>query len=145
MKFETVSGVKEITRHQLAETQKRIKTDLKYMARHGVEIDMDYIKAMSTREMVAHIWNLPELAHLNDHDRERAVSSMIVFPQGHSRKQAQLQVAAAARIGVPMTFAQVLRGELDTHIEADAEALYAQGHNSGYVKLYVGQKYFGSQ
>lgn len=145
MKFETVSGVKEITRHQLAETQKRIKTELKYMARHNVQLNDDYVKLMSTREMVAYMWNLPELAHLNDHDRERAIASMIAFPKDHSRKQAQLQVEASKRIGVPMTFAQVLRGELDPYIKADAEELYGQGYDSDYVKLYVGQKYFGSK
>ena len=145
MKFETAVGSYEITKHQLAEIKKRIAADLKYMERHKVDVDTDLIKLQMKDARLAQAWHAKEYQKLSEHERIKAISEMIVFPEHHSRLQTENLVKASIRIGRPVTFGEALSGAVDSYIQAEAETLRAQGYDSDYIQLYVGQKYFGSK
>ena len=135
-----------ITTHALKELRKRIKNDAKYMVRHQVmsqaEID-EILDVYSDDSHLAAFWNDHKLASLSEHERIKKISGQIVFPLGNSRAQAEAKVKGSKSTDTPMTFAQVLRGEYDALIKADADELRAAGYDSYYIRMFIGEKYFG--
>lgn len=136
----------KITTHALKELRKRIKNDAKYLVQHQVmsQADIDEIlDAYSDDSHLAAFWNDRKLASLTEHERIKKISGQIVFPLGNSRAQAEAKVEGSKNTGTPMTFAQVLRGEYDALIKADADELRAAGYDSYYIRMFIGEKYFG--
>ena len=135
-----------ITTHALKELRKRIKNDAKYLVRHQVmsQADIDEIlDAYSDDSHLAAFWNDRKLASLSEHERIKKISGQIVFPLGNSRAQAEAKVKGSKNTETLMTFAQVLRGEYDALIKADADELRAAGYDSYYIRMFIGEKYFG--
>lgn len=136
----------KITTHALKELRKRIKSDAKYLMQHQImsqaEID-EVLNAYSDDRHLAAFWNEHKLASLTEHERIKKISGLIVFPLGNSRAQAEAKVKGSQDTDTPMTFAQVLRGDYDALIKADADELRAAGYDSCYIRMFIGEKYFG--
>lgn len=136
----------KITTHALKELRKRIKDDAKYLVRHQVVSQANIDEILDTYSDDSHLaafWNDRKLASLTEHERIKKISGQIVFPLGNSRAQAEAKVEGSKNIGTPMAFAQVLRGEYDALIKADADELRAAGYDSYYIRMFIGEKYFG--
>lgn len=135
-----------ITTHALKELRKRIKNDAKYLVRHQVMSQAAIDEILDTYSDDSHLaafWNDRKLASLSEHERIKKISGQIVFPLGNSRAQAEAKVKGSKNTDTPMTFAQVLRGEYDVLIKADADELRAAGYASDYIRMFIGEKYFG--
>lgn len=136
----------KITTHALKELRKRIKNDAKYLVRHQVmsqaEID-EVLDVYSDDSHLAAFWNDRKLASLTENERIKKISGQIVFPLGNSRAQAEAKVRGSIKLGQPMSFIQVLRGEYDILIKEDADALRDAGYDWSYIKMFIGEKYFG--
>lgn len=136
----------KITTHALKELRKRIKEDAKYLVRHQVvsqaAID-EILDIYSDDRHLAAFWNDRKLASLSEHERIKKISGQITFPLGNSREQAKAKVKGSEGTDTPMTFVQVLRGDYDALIKADADELRAAGYDSYYIRMFIGEKYFG--
>lgn len=136
----------KITTHALKELRKRIKNDAKYLVRHQAmsQADIDEIlDVYSDDSHLAAFWNDRKLASLTENERIKKISGQIVFPLGNSRAQAEAKVKGSKDTDTPMTFAQVLRGDYDALIKVDADELRATGYDSYYIRMFIGEKYFG--
>lgn len=144
--FKTGKTEYQIPTHALKELRKQIKLDAKYLERHQImshEEIVDTLNALASDSHLAAMWNERKVQSLSERERIKLISSMLVFPAGNSRAQAEAKVRGSIKLGQPMSFTQVLRREYDVLIKEDADALRDAGYDSNYIKMYIGEKYFG--
>lgn len=144
--FKTGKTEYKISTHALKELRKQIKLDAKYLERHQImshEAIVDILNALAADSHLAAMWNERKVQSLNERERVKLISSMLVFPAGNSRAQAEAKVRGSIKLGQPMSFTQVLRGEYDVLVKEGADALRDAGYDSSYIKMYIGEKYFG--